>query len=162
MNPLINKALNLRKSEKLKESNQLLLEEQKRNPKDAFLNYQVAWSYDLLEEERKAISFYEKAIELGLNGEDLGEAYLGLGSTYRAIGNYQKSFEVFTKGIQKFPDSNVLQVFYAMTLFNCDQSEQAMEILLRLIATTSNDGKVQKYKRAILYYSDKLAQKWPQ
>lgn len=115
-----------------------------------------------MEEERKTISFYEKAIELGLNGEDLEEAYLGLGSTYRAIGNYQKSFEVFTKGIQKSPDSNVLQVFYAMTLFNCDQSEQAMEILLRLIATTSNDGKVQKYKKAILYYSDKLAQKWPQ
>ncbi|WP_280512914.1 tetratricopeptide repeat protein [Carnobacterium inhibens] len=55
------------------------------------MNYQCAWSYDLLGEEKKAVPFYEQSIKLGLVGEDLEGAYVGLGSTYRTLGGIQKS-----------------------------------------------------------------------
>ncbi|MDN7145886.1 tetratricopeptide repeat protein [Liquorilactobacillus mali] len=160
MNKDIERALNLRKDNQLKESNQLLLELCKVTPYDSFLNYQVAWSFDILGEEDKAILFYEKAIELGLNEEYLEDAYLGMGSTYRTLGDYNKSKVVFEKAIHQFPQNNALKVFYAMTLFNLGRHDISMEILLQVLSATSNDTDIQNFKKAILFYSDKLDKIW--
>ncbi len=158
MKKRIAKAVELRKKGELIASNQLLLELVEEFPKDAQVNYQVAWSYDVLEEERAAIPFYERAIKLGLLPTDLKEAYLGLGSTYRVIGEYEKSCAVYQEAIARFPENRALEVFYSMTLFNLEKHEQAMEILLRLLATTSDDRDIRNFERAILFYADKLNQ----
>ncbi|TCP68322.1 tetratricopeptide repeat protein [Baia soyae] len=56
------------------------------------LDYVSAWSHDVLCLESEAIPYYERAIELGLSKEDdLEGALLGLGSTYRVLGQYEKS-----------------------------------------------------------------------
>ncbi|WP_225744999.1 tetratricopeptide repeat protein [Marinilactibacillus sp. Marseille-P9653] len=80
------------------------------------MNYQCAWSYDLLREEEKAVPFYKKAIDLGLDGEDLEGALLGLASTYRTLGRYEESERTFLKGLELFPTNNAVKVFFAMTL----------------------------------------------
>jgi len=151
----LEKAVSLRKSGKLKESNEILVNLAAQHPNDAMVQYQCAWSYDVLEREEEAIYYYERAIELGLPLEDLKEAYLGLGSTYRTIGEFKKSKELLEKAIGQF-DDNALKVFYAMTLYNLNQSEEALEILLKLIAETSNDESIQQYAKAIGFYADKL------
>ncbi|EUJ25157.1 hypothetical protein PGRAN_00440 [Listeria grandensis FSL F6-0971] len=53
-----------------------------KEPDNALLHYYVAWSYDGLSEETEAISYYEKALEMGLPKDDLADAYIGLASTY--------------------------------------------------------------------------------
>lgn len=117
----------------------------------------MAWSFDVLEQEAEAIKYYEKAIELGLPDEDLKEAYLGLGSTYRTIGEYEKSKKVFENAIDRFDDHS-LKVFYAMTLYNLEAHGESMEILLKLLAETSSDKSINSYQKAIMFYSDKLDQ----
>lgn len=119
------------------------------------INYQCAWSYDVLELEMQAIEYYEKTIGLGLSDEDLKEVYLGLGSTYRTIGEYEKSKIAFKNAIDRF-DDNSLKVFYAMTLYNSECYSDSMEILLKLLAETSSNESIKSYGKAIEFYSDKL------
>lgn len=151
----LEKAIKLRSEGKLEESNEILLKLVSENPDDAMINYQCAWSFDVLEKETEAIEYYEKAIALGLPEEDLKEAYLGLGSTYRTIGEYEKSKRTFELAMKKFNDKS-LKVFYAMTLYNLENHSESMNILLKLLAETSNDNTIKDYSRAIEFYSDKL------
>jgi len=151
----INEAVKLRNEGKLEESNKMLVALVNQTPEDAMTNYQCAWSFDVLEQEVEAIEYYEKAITLGLPDEDLKEAYLGLGSTYRTIGEYDKSKKTFEKAMDRF-DDNALKVFYAMTLYNLEDHSQAMETLLKLLSETSNDNSIKGYRKAIEFYSDKL------
>ena len=91
------------KEGKLKESNEILLQLVNRYPDDSIINYQCAWSFDALGLEKKAIQYYRKAISLRLPDQELQGAYLGLGSTYRTLGQYKESKEVFEEGLVKFP-----------------------------------------------------------
>lgn len=156
----INKALRLRKEGNLEGSNQLLLELLENKIDDPYLNYQTAWSFDILEREAEAVYYYEKSIQNDLEGVDLEGAYLGLGSTYRTLGKYDLAKKTLKSSLDKFPTNNALKVFYSMVLYNLGQYSEGMEVLLRLIATTSEDNEVRAYQKAILYYSDKLDRTW--
>lgn len=160
MNKKLDKALALRKNGNHKESNELLSELVKEFPGDALYNYQCAWSFDILGEEEKAVPFYQNAIKIGLPPEDMEGAVLGLGSTYRALGEYEKSKKTFLKGMELFPDNHVIKVFYSMTLYNLKEHSKAMELLLKCLLNTTNDNEILSYKRALHFYSDKLDQTW--
>ncbi|WP_026690448.1 tetratricopeptide repeat protein [Alteribacter aurantiacus] len=156
----VDKALDLRKSGDHKESNELIMRLVDQYPDDPFIHYQCAWSFDLLGEEASAVPFYEKAIEIGLSPTDLEGALLGLGSTYRTLGEYKKSESTFLKGIKRFPENRAMQTFYSMTLYNLNEHSKAMELLLKCLIDTSRDPEILSYKKAIEFYSDKLDETW--
>jgi tetratricopeptide (TPR) repeat protein len=131
-----------------------------RYPDDALVNYHYAWLCDKLGEERRAVPFYERAIELGLPGEESVGALLGLGSTYRSIGEYQKSTDILARGVAQFPNAKQFPVFLAMTLYNLRQHRRAMQSLLHIIADHVADDDVARYKRAIHFYADDLDTVW--
>jgi tetratricopeptide (TPR) repeat protein len=124
------------------------------------VNYHCAWIHDLLGLEREAIPFYEKAVQTGLSRNDLKSALLGMGSTYRCIGEYQKSVETFQHALTLFPDSYEFKVFLGMAYYNLHEYSKAMELLLNSLANTSSDEGILRYQRAIRFYSDKLDQTW--
>lgn len=64
------------------------------------------------------------------------------------------------EGIKRFPNNHALQVFYSMTLYNLNEHQESMNILLNTIANTTSDLNIQKYNRAIQFYADKLDQTW--
>ena len=156
----IDRAIEMRRTGKQKESNELLIKLVNEYPDDAFINYQCAWSFDVLGFESKAVPYYEKAIQLGLSGKDLEGAIIGLGSTYRTLGEYEKSREVFQKGINLYPNNEAMKVFYSMTLYNLKEYGQAMELLLNSLIATTTNKEVLDYKKAIGFYSDKLDRTW--
>ncbi|WP_096154088.1 tetratricopeptide repeat protein [Bacillus sp. FJAT-45066] len=160
MNKELDKAIDLRKRGNHKESNELLIKLVEEFPDDASINYQCAWSFDLLGEEAKAVPFYENAIKFGLLPADLEGALLGLGSTYRTLGEYEKSKSTFLKGMELFPDNRAMQTFYSMTLYNLKEHSKAMELLLNCLIETTNDSDISSYKKAIEFYSDKLDEVW--
>ena len=153
-------AIHLRESENYEEARQLLLALHSEFPDDPQVNYQCAWIHDLLGLEREAIPFYEKAIQTGLNDEDLKSALLGMGSTYRCIGEYQKSIDTFQHARALFPDSHEFNVFLGMAYYNIGEHAKGMELLLNSLADTSSDEGILSYRRAIRFYSDKLNQIW--
>lgn len=139
---------------------QLLIELCRNNPNDAELLYQCAWSHDAAGLEVEAIPYYERAIQLGLEKSDLSEAYLGLGSTYRTIGEYQKSKVIYLQALQEFPENKVYPIFLAMTYYNLAEHKEAMELLLRTISELETDTDTKAYQKAIAFYADKLDQVW--
>lgn len=156
----VDEAIDLRKSGNYKESNELLMKLVQWFPDDASINYQCAWSFDLLGEESKAVPFYENAIKLGLPSKELEGALLGLGSTYRTLGEYEKSKSTFLKGIESFPNNRAIQTFYSMTLYNLNEHSKAMELLLKCLIDTTTDDEILGYKKAIDFYSNKLDEIW--
>jgi tetratricopeptide (TPR) repeat protein len=160
MNKDLEMAIDLRNKGNLKESNAILIKMANDYPNDAGIHYHCAWSFDVLGEESAAVPFYEKAIQLGLSDKDLVGAILGLGSTYRTLGEYEKSKDTLHKGIERFPNNRALQVFYSMTLYNLSEHKAAMEILLQCLSETTKDQDILSYKRAIEFYSNKLDTTW--
>lgn len=146
------RAITLRRKGELIKSNELLMTLVEEFPNDAYINFQCASSLDMLGEEVKAAPLYEKAIKLGLSGKDLEKAIIGLGSTYRTIGEYEKSRIVLEKGIKQFPDNKVITVFYSMTLYNLKEHQAAMELLLTCLMETTEDSDILSYQKAIDFY----------
>ncbi|WP_291579678.1 tetratricopeptide repeat protein [Clostridium sp. UBA6640] len=160
MNRDLDLAINLRKSGKLRESNELLVELANAHPEDAMINYHCACGLDALGLDVHAIHYYENAIYGELPRNDLQEAIINLGNNYRALGRYVKARQVFEYGLNIFPKNNAIKVFYAMTLYNLKEHEKSIEILLKVLAKTSNDENIMRYKKVLQFYSDKLDMRW--
>jgi len=76
----------LRKTGQYEAAKELVRQYVETAPNDPAVLYQMAWCHDSLGEEQAAVPYYEQALALGLAGEDRLQAYIGLGSTYRVIG----------------------------------------------------------------------------
>jgi tetratricopeptide (TPR) repeat protein len=115
--------------------------------------YQCAWTHDVLGLESNAIIYYEKAIALGLVGDDLLGCYIGLGSSLRCTGQYQKANDVFAEALLKFEENDVLKTFLAMTKYNLEEYEDAMKLLLSIVVKVEG---VKKFEKAIGFYRHHL------
>lgn len=153
-------AIELRSAGKPEEAKPILLGLLAQTPDDPDILYQLAWVHDLMGLEGEAVPYYEKAISSGLKEPDRCGALLGLGSTYRTLGLYDKSKNILERGRQEYPQAKEFNVFYAMTLYNLGQYDQAMGLLMKELGETSNDEGIKSYQRAIAFYSDKLDQVW--
>jgi len=127
-----------------------------RHPNVAEINYQLAWTCDVLGREAEALPYYEKAIALGLPANELSGALLGLGSTLRCLGQLDRSVEVLRSGLAQFPDNREFDVFLALALHQAGQHTEATRLLLTVIADTSDDPGLTAYQRAIRHYAGKL------
>ncbi len=130
------------------------------HPTDPAVQYATACVHDFLGYERAAVPFYRAAIEHGLSGADLRGAYLGLGSTYRALGEYAAAQSTLLAGLALFPDAPELRVFLALTSYNLGAHAAAVAALLHLLADTSADPDIQSYARAIHFYAEHLDERW--
>ncbi|MFA3779868.1 tetratricopeptide repeat protein [Yersinia sp. 1652 StPb PI] len=128
----------------------------RRSPDNASLLYKIASLYDVQGLELQAIPFYRAAIEHNLVGKELQEAYLGLGSTYRALGLYQESLDTFDRALAHFPQAKEITLFRAMTLYNLGETKEAVATLLILLAETSSHQDISLYQKAIRQYAANL------
>ncbi len=125
-------------------------------PNVAEINYQIAWTCDVLGREAEALPYYEKAVALGLPANELAGALLGLGSTLRNLGQLERSAEVLRSGQAQFPDNREFDVFLALTLHALGRHAESTKLLLTVIADTSEDPGLTAYQRAIRFYAGKL------
>lgn len=140
----------------LEQARALLLELAAADPENAEITYQAAVVHDNLGLEREAIPYYKRALDQGLSGPDRERALMGLGSTYRILGEYQNAEETLRRGMREFPANRAIQVFLAMTLYNQQSYKEAMEIALRNLLETTSDEKLQYFKRPLDYYATHL------
>ncbi|WP_307123108.1 tetratricopeptide repeat protein [Streptomyces sp. B1I3] len=126
-------------------------------PEAADVAYQTAWVHDVLGLEAEAVPYYERSLQgSGLGDEERRGALLGLGSTYRVLGRFGQAVETLRRGVAEFPDDGALQTFLSMALFNTGEHHEAMQLLLRLLAATSDNPYVQRYRPAIEHYAADL------
>lgn len=130
------------------------------NPADARANYQMAWLYDAQGLERAAVPWYEAALAGELADTDLRGALLGFGSTLRSLGEYARAVQVLGRGMERFPQAGEFPAFLAMALYNMGNSNEAVAMLLAELVRSSNDAGVQRYRRAIDFYRERLDETW--
>ncbi|MCT4351924.1 tetratricopeptide repeat protein [Streptomyces sp. Je 1-79] len=158
---LLAAAVGLREQGRQEEARDRLTELAARHPDDVEVAYQTAWAHDVLGLEAEAVPYYERALkttgaEPGLSEEDRRGALLGLGSTFRVLGRYEEAVATLRGGVEEFPDDGALRTFLAMALFNTGDHHESTRLLLRLVAATSEDPRVGRYRRAIEYYAEDL------
>ena len=156
----IESILELRGKGQNREAQRLLLELSEQHPNDARIQYETACVHDVLGLEAQAIAYYVKAINLGLPRNLLREAYLGLGSTYRALGQYEQARAILAQATAEFPNANELKVFYAMVLYNLNRHKEAVSSLLSVLTDTTSDANIAQLAQAIHLYAQDLDKKW--
>ncbi|MDG4861217.1 tetratricopeptide repeat protein [Streptomyces sp. T-3] len=150
-------AVRLREAGRREEARELLVALDEEFPDDPEVAYQTAWVHDTLGLEAEAVPYYRRAVDVpGLSAEDRAGALLGLGSTYRVLGQYPQAVETLTAAVAEFPDDGALRTFLAMSLYNTGRTHDAMELLLKLLAATSSDPGIAAYRAAIEHYATDL------
>jgi len=152
----------LRDQGRHEEARALLVQLCKQAPQDAELHYATACVHDFLGQEAEAVPFYRAALAGDLSAESRQGAFLGLGSTYRTLGQYEAAHATLTAGVQAFPHARELQVFLAMTLYNLGDAKAAVQSLLVQLAQTSCDAGIQAYQGAIELYAGDIDRVWPE
>lgn len=153
-------AARLRDAGQFAESRALLLSLVTAYPDDPLINYQAAWTYDRMGLEQEAIPFYERAIAAGLDNDDLRGALLGLGSTYRVLGQDRDAVRTLAAGVAQFPDDGAMRAFYALALHSAGEHTRATQAFLRVILDTSRDPHIERYRRALTEYMEHPDELW--
>ncbi len=152
----------LRAKDRHEEARELLVPLASEYPTNPIVQYKTACVYDFLGLEREAVPYYHAAIENDLPDAELRAAYLGLGSTYRILGQYAESKQILLEGLTRFPEANDMKIFLAMTLYNLGENHEAVSSLLKITMDTTKDTDIKNYERAIRFYADDLDKKWDQ
>ncbi|MFC8277713.1 tetratricopeptide repeat protein [Streptomyces sp. NPDC057271] len=157
---LLAAAVGLREQGRQEEARDRLVALAARHSDDAEVAYQTAWAHDVLGLEAEAVPYYERALKArtgaGLSEEDRRGALLGLGSTFRILGRYEEAVATLRGGVEEFPDDGALRTFLAMALYNTGEHHESTRLLLRLVAATSEDPGVRRYRPAIEHYAEDL------
>lgn len=125
----------------------------RREPHGALAHYFAAWARDAQGSEADALVHYERALALGLSGENLRGALLGAGSTYRNLKQFGRSEELLRKGIEGYGDTSEFPAFLALTLYSEGRFREAISLLLNFVADTATDARIKRYERALKYYA---------
>ena len=127
-----------------------------KHPNVAEINYQLAWTCDILDRAADALPYYEKAVALGLPPNELSGALIGLGSTLRVLDQLDRSAVVLRSGQVQFPDNPEFAVFLALTLHQQGKPAEALRLALDTLCDTTDDAGLTAYQRAIRHAAVKL------
>jgi tetratricopeptide (TPR) repeat protein len=153
-------AKKLRQDDELDDSLDLLEELLEEYPDDPHVLFEVGGAYDVLGLEAEAIPYYKKAVEEGLEEEDLQECLICLGSCHRALGEFQESVEVLEAFANKFPDSRAGLPFLALAYYSNQDYKEAVSLLLDIVLDTTTDEDILAYADPLDYYRDHLDEIW--
>ena len=156
----IEKAKELRRDDKLEESQDLLLELLEAFPDDPLVLFETGGSYDVMGLEPEAIPYYRQAIEQGLKGEALYECLICMGSSQRLVGDSDDAVDTLEEATEQFPDNDGAKAFLALAYYSNDQCEEAVSLLLDLLVRTSSSSEIRDYAGTLDYYKDNLDELW--
>ncbi len=128
----------------------------RRHPNIAEINFQLAWTCDVLGRSAEGLPYYEKAIALGLAPNELSGALIGLGSTLLALGQLDRSAEVLLSGRAQFPGNREFDAFLALTLHAQGRPGEALRLLIDALCDTTEDPGLHAYQRAIRHAASKF------
>lgn len=156
----ITRAKKLRRQDELEASQELLLDLLTEHPDNPLVLYEVGGSYDVMGEEQEAIPYYQQAIAAGLEGNDLQECLVCLGSSQRNVGDFEEAVQTLEKVVDQFPDNNSGKVFLALAYYSDAREDEAVRLLLELLLKTTTDQNILNYADPLDYYKDNLDEVW--
>lgn len=119
------------------------------HPDDPAVLYEVGGAYDTDGQEEVAAGYYQRAMDAGLDGHQLRQCYLQYGSTLRNLGRLDESIAMFDEGLSRFPESESLGIFRALTLHAAGKPNAALGSVLSVIADRFRTDEVVRYEAAL-------------
>ena len=156
----VEKAKELRHEDELETSQELLLSLLDEYPDDPTVLFEVGGSYDVMGYEDEAIPFYSGAIDAGLEGSELQECLICLGSSQRAIGEVEKAVTVLESAREQFPEDSGIKAFLSLAYYSDERYSDAFQLLLELLLNTTDDEQILAYSEALDYYRENLDEVW--
>jgi tetratricopeptide (TPR) repeat protein len=104
------------------------------HPDHSILTYEVAGAYDTAGEQQKAKTLYQRALELGIDGDPLRRCLCQYGSTLRWLGELDASLTILERARAEFPGSESVRVFEALTLNELGRADEAVGLLVGIVA----------------------------
>ncbi|MCA0970262.1 tetratricopeptide repeat protein [Halobacillus litoralis] len=120
------------------------------------LYHHFAQCHDALGYEKEAVTYYEKALKLGLPDEVKKDTYVCLGSSCQVLEQVEMALQILDQGLSEFPDYPPLHLFRSLVLFSCNQEGAALQEVLYTYLNTTSDRDVTKYRRALQHYAAQL------
>ncbi len=157
----INKARDLREDDKLDESLETLLPLLEEFDDDPLVLFEVGGAYDILGMTAEAIPYYEQAITNGLEGAELEECFICLGTSYRVIGDYTEAVEVLEQAKSQFPTSNSAKAFLALALYGNKQFAESVQLLIDTLLESTADEDLLSFADTLDYFKNNLDEVWP-
>jgi tetratricopeptide (TPR) repeat protein len=115
------------------------------HPDHPVLVFEVAGAYDTAGEEETARGLYERALDLGLGGDELRQCLCQYGSTLRWLDRYDESLAVLDHARREFPGSDAVRVFRALTLNEAGRADEAVAELMTVITTHAEATDLGRY-----------------
>jgi len=156
----IKRAKELRREDKLEESQELLLDLLTKHPDNPLVLFEVGGSYDVLGEVLTANEFYQKALDQGLDGSDRQECLICLGINHRGLGDAETAVSILEDAAEQFPDNHSIRAFLALAYYSDGQDDTAVQTLLDLLIKTTKDPSILDYADTLEYYKDNLDEIW--
>lgn len=129
----------------------------RRRPNVPEILYQLAWSYDSVGKPEEALSRYEKALSLGLDPNEHAGALIGLSTCLLKTGQAPKASEIFKSAQAQFPENREFEAFLALARFAEGKQAEALQILLVVLAETSEDPGIVSYQRTLRHLATRLS-----
>lgn len=152
----IEEARSLRRADDLEASQELLLELLEEYPSEPLVLFEVGGAYDVMGEVEMAIPYYRQAIGAGLEGDDLQECLICLGSSLRVVGESEDAVSLLEQAVDEFPNRNSGRAFLALAYYSNREYDRSVSLLLSLLLETTSDEDIKTYADALEYYIDNL------
>lgn len=156
----LRRARELRQADELEDSQEVLLTLLQEYPDDPEVLFEVGGAFDVMGHESEAIPFYRQAIEAGLEGAELHECLICLGSSHRNVGEFSEAIDVLEDAAEQFPENRSSRAFLALAYYSDEQYEKAVRVLLELLLETTDDDDILAYADTLDFYKDNLNEVW--
>ncbi|PKP21205.1 MAG: hypothetical protein CVU05_07345 [Bacteroidetes bacterium HGW-Bacteroidetes-21] len=94
-------------------------------------NYELSYTYMTIRQYADAVKYSTKVIKQ--NTENQHEAYIVLGSSLDLLGKPGKAIKAYEEGLNKYPNSNLLNFNLALTSFNSKDYNKAEDAVIKAI-----------------------------
>jgi tetratricopeptide (TPR) repeat protein len=128
-------------------------------PGDAKARFEYAGALDYLEREAEAVREYDAVYREGMTAlapDDRMRLHVQLGSTLRNLGQYDRSAEILSEGLRRFPGASALRAFLALTRYSSGDRRGALREALGVLLDPAADDSVAEYRRALAAYAEEL------
>jgi thioredoxin-like negative regulator of GroEL len=133
-----------------------------RHPGHPVLVFEVAGAYDAAGQEEKARAMYERALDLGLEGDTLRKCLCQYGSTLRWLGRFEESVAVLERARSEFPTSEAVRVFLALTHHEAGAADAAVAELLTVVTDHAEATDLGGYARGLRGLAQWMSQGRPE
>jgi len=123
-------------------------------PDHPLVVFEMGGAYDSGGREGEALTYYQKALALGLPEDRMPSLHVQMGSTQRNCGLYDAAVQTLRTGVARYPEDRGLRAFLALALFSAGQTGDALAEMIEMTVDTPDF--YPKYRRSLRAYAGDL------